>query len=53
MTWLAEHSAAAIGEALRAVAPDLRVSSLTVPWRDAAEDPRYQSATRSPTGGSS
>jgi Ser/Thr protein kinase RdoA (MazF antagonist) len=45
MTWLAEHSAEAIREALSDVAPELRGSSLAVPWRDAAEDPRYQSGT--------
>ena len=45
MTWLAEHSAEAIRNALSAVMPGLSRSCLEVPWRDAAEDPRYQSGT--------
>ena len=45
MTWLAEYSTAAIGRALRAVAPELSGCSLAVPWRDAAEDPQYRSGT--------
>jgi aminoglycoside phosphotransferase (APT) family kinase protein len=45
ITWLAEYSAAAIGEALQVVAPELSGSSLRVPCRDATEDPQYQSGT--------
>jgi aminoglycoside phosphotransferase len=45
MTWLAECSAAAIGEALQAVAPELSGCSLAVPCRGATEDPQWQSGT--------
>jgi aminoglycoside phosphotransferase (APT) family kinase protein len=43
MTWLAECSAAALGEALRAVAPELSGYPLTVPGPAGKQDPQWHS----------
>ena len=43
MTWLAECSAAALGEALRVVAPELSGCPITVPGPAGKKDPLYQS----------
>src|SRR5262245_5889699 len=45
MNWLAECSAAAVGEALRVVAPELSGCQVTVPEPVANDDPLWQSSS--------
>src|SRR5215831_1177619 len=45
MNWLAECSAAALGEALRVVAPELSGCQVTVPEPVANDDPLWQSSS--------
>jgi hypothetical protein len=45
MTWLAECSAAALGAALRVVAPELSGYPLTVPGPAGKQDPQWQAAS--------
>jgi aminoglycoside phosphotransferase (APT) family kinase protein len=45
MTWLAECSAAALGEALRVVAPELSGYPLTVPGPAGKQDPQWHSGS--------
>jgi aminoglycoside phosphotransferase (APT) family kinase protein len=45
MTWLAECSVAALGEAMRVVAPELNVHPLTVPGPAGKQDPQWHSGS--------